>query len=48
MFSQSPVKNLFLNIAPGNRKLLFGSAGSKFLKFLEIYCHPIVPKVPSN
>ena len=48
MSSQFPVKNFSLNIAPINRKLHFGSAGSQFLEFLEIYFHPIVPKVPSN
>jgi hypothetical protein len=48
MSSQFPVENFFLNIAPFNRKLHFGSAGSQFLEFLEIHFHPIVPKVPSN
>ena len=46
MSSQFPVKNFFLNIAPINRKLHFGLAGSQFLEFLEIYFHPIVPNYP--
>ena len=37
MSPQFPVENFFLNIAPIYRKLHFGSTGSQFLEFLEIY-----------
>jgi hypothetical protein len=48
MSSQFLVKHFNLIIAPINRKLHFDSTGSQFWEFLEIYFHPIVPKVPSN